>query len=267
YQNNRNRNYFYETKNNNYTVPAKATGNATGARNFIEGPSSNSFRNSSHEVPGTSRNKPLDYTKNLSGKHAHRFPRNEKASRARAYNADLPDNRNDPYETYFEGADEARSEGGCESDGEATTDDTEDENNPASALTAEPLKVHFLKDKLRKQRTAKSQARKSLTAATSVEIHCEICHEIFQSRNSLHGHIRLAHPRLKGQLRKFKTNRESLVTSASTVNSLTVNPDLQSDLVIVSSTAPRSSTPEGYAFRGRRYAQIQVMLASPHNTP
>ncbi|KAI0994442.1 hypothetical protein K3495_g13740 [Podosphaera aphanis] len=146
YQNSRNRDYFYETKRYDSTVAAKTTGNATGGRNFTDGPSSNSYRNSSHGVPETSRNKPLDYTKNVSGKYAHKFTRNEKAAKARAYNADLPDNGNDPYETYFEGADETRSEGRCKSDSGSTTDETEDENNQVSALIADLLKVYFLKE-------------------------------------------------------------------------------------------------------------------------
>ncbi|KAI1001142.1 hypothetical protein K3495_g7056 [Podosphaera aphanis] len=228
HQNSRNRDYFYETKRYDSTVAAKATRNTTSGRNFTDGLSSNSYRNSSHGVLETSRNKPLEYTKNVSGKYAHKFTRNEneKAAKARAYSADLPDNGNDPYETYFEGTDEPRSEGRCKSDGGSTTDETEDENNQVSALTAEPLKVHFRRENRRKQRTTNAQARKSFMPATSADIHCDICHEIFQLRNSLHGYIRLDHPKQKGQLRKLKAESESLVTSASTVNSLTANPDL-----------------------------------------
>ncbi|KAI6251518.1 hypothetical protein HI914_00911 [Erysiphe necator] len=71
---------------------------------------------------------------------------------------------------------------------------------------------------------------------------CSACNKSFSSRNKLHNHITTLHEKSK-------------------------NPPLvETDpLSIIESTAINSTSPPGFGFRGRSYAQIQIMLHSPGN--
>lgn len=85
---------------------------------------------------------------------------------------------------------------------------------------------------------------------------CQICKQKYPSNNKLHAHLIECH------YRKPYPNDEIKPPSHSEE---TIQLETTSLPTIVPSTASRSSAPPGHAFQGRRYAQLLISIASPHN--
>lgn len=116
--------------------------------------------------------------------------------------------------------------------------------------------------------------QQNITASDpSKNITCNICDTKFPSRNKLHHHIKSLH-------KKSKNSRSNLALHSSnpftkdlakiqSIHEGSNNEEILpiSTLQLVASNAPKSAFPPGYGFRGRRYAQVQVILHSPANNP
>lgn len=103
---------------------------------------------------------------------------------------------------------------------------------------------------------------------------CQICNSKFTSGNKLHFHLNQKHSKKYSSSHRhhvsstFNTTTQNQSSVQILTQSLQDNnnkKELASDLTVVTSTAPKTTNSPGYAFRGRRYAQLQVSIASPHN--
>ncbi|RKF62284.1 hypothetical protein OnM2_034088, partial [Erysiphe neolycopersici] len=124
-----------------------------------------------------------------------------------------------------------------------------------------------------------SPREKTLMLKSDARINkCLICKAIFNSKNKLHSHLRRDHPKLKSKIHSKPPITDDSITNQkqNPINdnnkTLIVPPHSPSPIdisrhipQIVSSTAPLSKAPPGYAFRGRRYAQVELTIESPQN--
>ncbi|KAF7852733.1 hypothetical protein EAF04_010926 [Stromatinia cepivora] len=101
---------------------------------------------------------------------------------------------------------------------------------------------------------------------------CNDCGAKFRSKNKLHTHLRELHKnKHKSASPKPAVFEQSSTTTANIPLLVTDNPDRASSKLspdrphIVRSTAGANKSPPGYAFRGRKYAEIKVALGSPQN--
>lgn len=100
---------------------------------------------------------------------------------------------------------------------------------------------------------------------------CLICNQNFNSGNKLHNHLRQAHSKKEAssyqrhRAEKIAKNNQESTSSRLSTSISQDKLNLTSKITVVTSTAPQSIKPLGYAFRGRRYAQLQVQIASPQN--
>lgn len=97
---------------------------------------------------------------------------------------------------------------------------------------------------------------------------CKICKEMYPSNNKLHSHLRdrhhkQPHPCINSDIALINS---AVVATPDTQSSAKLLPEAsEPSLTIVKSVAPKSTAPPGYAFRGRRYAQLLISVASLHN--
>ena len=101
------------------------------------------------------------------------------------------------------------------------------------------------------------------------EYKCKICNTGFPSGNQLHAHLKThksssSYPGLAPQAKPVKPQPHQKPMKDMMPSHLPP-PSETPMLQVVSSTASPSSNPPGYAFRGRRYAQLYISIDSPHN--
>ncbi|RDL33672.1 uncharacterized protein BP5553_08040 [Venustampulla echinocandica] len=108
---------------------------------------------------------------------------------------------------------------------------------------------------------------------------CVTCLQHFDSRNKLHEHIRTCHKNARSGARSprvipirhppapIPSSPASSAPASSSMQAQDGSAQGEGQMHVVTSTAPPSLAEPGYAFRGRRYAQVMLKLGSPHNDP
>ncbi|KAI0996230.1 hypothetical protein K3495_g11949, partial [Podosphaera aphanis] len=166
----------------------------------------------------------------------------------------------DPYhDSYFQGLEDAHSDEDKLSDSEAANLCETVENYPANT-------VHIRRPQL-EGKTNKRPKPIGLDEVALKRHVCQICKQKYPSNNKLHAHLIDSHyrkPCPSNQIEPPSSN-SAIISTPDKPSEETILSETTSLPTIVTSTAARSNAPPGHAFQGRRYAQLLISIASPHN--
>jgi len=233
------------------------------------------------ERASESRQQPFDRSKQPFRSKFQSRGNFQKSNRVYAAEPDEPEHSEDlddeeRYDQYFAGAENYEDDG----DGE-TPDQTSENDEPVGFYDAvenfHSDALHFVDSTKHRPNagdvgfvwenqnpkgyplTSQNRHQKSKPQhSANIDPHtCTQCQQGFKSSNKLHAHIRSMHKTSSTSRSKPKPAQVADVKPAASVN--------DGSITVVHSTAAPSTAPPGYAFKGRRYAQLTVRLASPQN--